>query len=81
MLYPFPFDPKTGPSLPTAVQANAYLTDGRSLFRVLSRVYESDAAKAVLEDCRTLDVAVYRFDVLWSMSLRRVHADPANALR
>jgi hypothetical protein len=72
MLYPFPFDPKAAPPLPTPVKADAYVTDGRSLFRVLTRLYESGAAKAVLEDCGTLDTAVYGSDVLSSMGLRRV---------
>ena len=47
-------------SSPAEVEADVYLTDGRSLFRVLSRLYQTGAPEAVLEDCRTLEIGVYR---------------------
>lgn len=55
---------------------DAYLTDGRSLFRVVSRLYEHGGFEAVLEDCRTLDVSRYDVGELWDMRFKRVHARP-----
>jgi hypothetical protein len=50
-----------------------YLTDGRRLFRVVSR-FEPRAAhvSAVLEDCLTLVVEEFTPDELDAMTLRRV---------
>ena len=54
-----------------------YLTDGRDLFRVVSRLgAESGRMLASLEDCRTLDVCHYTPDELYRMQLRLV-ASPA----
>jgi hypothetical protein len=50
-----------------------YLTDGRDLFRVVSRL-GSDGGRmlASLEDCVTLEVSHYTPDELYRMQLRRV---------
>jgi hypothetical protein len=53
----------------------AYLTDGRSLFRVVSQLVPNNHYSfAALEDCRTLQVRPYRPDELYAMRLRPVRA-------
>jgi hypothetical protein len=53
--------------------ADQYLTDGRRLFRVVSRFDPRSAEGfAVLENCFTLDVDTYTPDELFAMELRTV---------
>jgi len=50
-----------------------YLTDGRRLFRVISRLDPRDAYRlALLEDCLTLELTGYSPDDLVAMNLRTV---------
>ena len=58
--------------LPGDVSEDVYLTDGRLLFRVISRLYETGGPEAVLEDCATLEVQIHTAGELWDMGLRRV---------
>jgi len=52
-----------------------YLTDGRRLFRVLSRFAAvGEDACASLEDCATLEVRAYTPEELCAMKLRPVAA-------
>jgi hypothetical protein len=61
------------PSPAAAQCCGSFLTDGRRLFRVVSRFGggASDAF-ASLEDCLTLEVAAYSRDELCEMGLRPV---------
>jgi hypothetical protein len=63
--------PRRVPSAPLV--ADSYLTDGRRLFRVVSRFADSaEHAFASLEDCRTLEVRAYAPGELYEMRLRAV---------
>ncbi len=54
---------------------DTYLTDGRSLFRVVSPIDPRlTNPVALLEDCRTLAVDPYTADELFGMGLRRVRS-------
>lgn len=54
----------------------AYLTDGRTLFRVISQFApQSTRVFAALEDCRTLEVRPYSPDELYAMRLKPVAVD------
>jgi hypothetical protein len=56
-----------------ALAAGDYLTDGRRLFRVVSRFDpRAERAFAVLENCFTLDIDTYTPAQLASMPLRAV---------
>ena len=79
-----PFGPDASTPLPADVEANAYLTEGRSLFLVLSRRHQLDPPEAVLEDGKDPRGRRYGADELWSMGLRRVEAGviaPAGQVR
>lgn len=55
---------------PTQLLPDEYLTDGRSLFRVLAPLRWCDGhARAELEDCLTLTARSYSAAELWSMRL------------
>lgn len=72
---PLPSLLRSGPSSTSLalVQPGAYLTDGRTLFRVISQFTTAgDDAFASLEDCVTLDVKAYAPGELAGMSLRHV---------
>jgi hypothetical protein len=62
------------PQVPSApLVADSYLTDGRRLFRVVSRFADSVGhAFASLEDCLTLEVREYSPGELYEMRLRPV---------
>jgi hypothetical protein len=52
---------------------DSYVTDGRSLYRVISQFTpEADRAFASLEDCVTLEAKAYSPDELYEMGLRPV---------
>jgi hypothetical protein len=62
--------PPTPQELPVQDQ---YLTDGRGLFRVVSRFSPGIGLEvALLEDCATLEVTPYSPDELYDMGLRPV---------
>jgi hypothetical protein len=54
-----------------------YLTDGRRLFRVVSRFTTTLSPYADLEDCMTLSVDRYTPTDLYAMGLRSVHRTAA----
>jgi hypothetical protein len=59
-----------------------YLTDRKRLYRVLSPLSRPwRRGIAVLEDCRTLTIGVYRAEELWHMALRRVDFDGEDPIR
>lgn len=62
------------PPIPAAaLRGEAYLTDGRRLFRVVSPLDPRQShPSALLEDCRTLAVDPYSADELYGMGLRAV---------
>ena len=61
------------PDTPAPFAPGEYLTDGRRLFRVVSRLDPRAAyGFAVLEDCLTLEVNGYSPDDLVAMDLRTV---------
>lgn len=51
------------------VVADAYLTDGFRLFRVVQGLADSLQGPAVLEDCRTLEQGPYAAEEIWAMGL------------
>lgn len=56
------------------VSGETYLTDGRLLFRVVSRFDpRSENAVALLEDCDTLSVDPYSANELYAMELRPIN--------
>ena len=66
---------------PTDIQPSAYLTDGRRLFRVISG-FESAPAEpvAILEDCRTLQVAARSPEDLVDMGMYVVRGPRAGCV-
>ncbi len=51
-----------------------YLTDGRRLYRIVSRLTWSDGCHiASLEECQSLEVITFTADELHTMRLRLVH--------
>lgn len=59
----------------TPIITDSYLTDGRRLLRVVSRLGEGpEDAYAAVEDCLTLEISPYSADELAAMGLRRVQA-------
>ena len=58
---------------PRAAVPGSYITDGRRLFRVTSRIdADHDCPLVALEDCATLEVKAYVLDELGAMQLRLV---------
>jgi hypothetical protein len=56
----------------------SYLTDGQSLFRVVTQLPpRHDSPFALLEDCHTLEVRPFSPDELYGMGLRLVRAGAA----
>jgi hypothetical protein len=55
-----------------AARPDAYLTDGRRLFRVVEQLDPSLERPALLEDCMTLELHPYSPTELWEMGLREV---------
>jgi hypothetical protein len=61
-----------------ATVANAYLTDGVDLYRVVRPLDQPPRAEtAELENCWTLTVHTYTADELWRMGLRTVRSPDA----
>ena len=62
----------------TPLVCGAYLTDGRSLYRVVAPFHGlGEFQVAELEDCLTLETRLYGPDQLWRMGLRRVATAPS----
>ena len=62
------------------IPCGAYITDGISLFRVLSHVFPRFGEAAVnLEDCLTLDVCTYTVDEIHRADMRKVRQAEALA--
>ena len=60
-------------------ELDPYLTDGHSLFRIVSGFSPGDAQPwASLENCKTLEVRPYSPDELYAMGLRRVRKQNAS---
>ena len=57
---------------PRDLVPDRYLTDGRRLFRVVSRFVNDDSVLVVIEDSLTLDAAAYAVVELVAMGLRPV---------
>ena len=56
-------------------QPGRYLTDGRSLYRVVAPFEALGVSRvAELEDCLTLETRLYGASELWRMGLRGVNA-------
>ena len=76
----FPFN-KTIRRLPQPQQVPAggsYVTDGRRLFRVVTRFpARHESPIALLEDCHTLEVTPFSPDELFELGLRLVRASAA----
>jgi hypothetical protein len=53
-------------------EIDAYLTDGRRLFRVVEQLNPALDRPALLEDCLTLELKAYRAKDLWDLRLRTV---------
>jgi hypothetical protein len=57
------------PDTPTG--DGAYLTDGRTLFRVAAPLHWTEGHEfALLEDCTTLEVFAFTADELWDAALK-----------
>jgi hypothetical protein len=59
---------------PRDLVPDRYLTDGRRLFRVVSRFVNDDSVLVVIEDSLTLDALAYAAVELVAMGLRPVRA-------
>ena len=59
---------------PRDLVPDRYLTDGRRLFRVVSRFVNDDSVLVVIEDSLTLDALAYAAVELVAMDLRPVRA-------
>jgi len=57
---------------PRDLVPDRYLTDGRRLFRVVSRFVNDDSVLVVIEDSLTLDALAYAAVELVAMDLRPV---------
>jgi hypothetical protein len=57
---------------PRDLVLDRYLTDGRHLFRVVSRFVNDDSVLVVIEDSLTFDALVYAAVELVAMGLRPV---------
>ncbi len=74
LLYSPPSPPVRGDQ--DAYLPGVYLTDGRNLYRIVSRLTWSDGCHiASLEDCQSLEVITFTADELHTMRLRLVHRD------
>ena len=56
----------------TRYEVDAYLTDGRRLFRVVEQLNPGVDRPALLEDCLTLELQAYGAKDLWDLQLRTV---------
>ena len=59
---------------PRDLVPDRYLTDGRRLFRVISRFVNDDSVLIVIEDSLTLEALAYAAVELVAMGLRPVQA-------